>query len=703
MGTTALYRGCAGECSGRVLRWNFRMFLFSFTIFTSAFLLFLVQPLIGRIILPWFGGTAAVWTTCLMFFQTTLLLGYLYAHATVRFLTPRRQAILHGALLAVSLAALPILPGAQWKPVDGARPVREIMGLLAVSIGVPYLLLSTTGPLVQSWFARAYPERSPYRLYALSNAGSLLALIAYPAWIEPALRLRFQAYSWSAAYGLFVVMCALSALAVMRQSRVVAATAGDDETGPGWRAYVLWAALAFCPSAMLAAFTSHLTQNIAPIPLLWILPLGAYLLSFILTFDSERWYSRHVWFPLFVCSVAILLAFLFPSARNASTIVLVPVVVGCFFICAVTCHGELYRLRPAPGRLTAFYLMVSLGGALGGVFVTLIAPVVFEGYFEAPVALLGCVVLMGIVLRRERPSLPGPTGRVVEWVLLASLAGGFVYLLGFDIPRWTRENLVMKRNFYGVLRVQDTGVSEDSEGTRELFHGSITHGSEYLATDLRLTPTTYYGPNSGVGLAIAKAHSNPGRRIGVIGLGAGTIAAYGRPGDLIRFYEINPAVVEIARDRFYYVRESRASIDLVLGDARLSLEREHPSNYDVLAVDAFAGDSIPVHLLTEEAVNEYFRHVKPSGIVAIHVSNKYLDLPRVVTAIANHLRKPALKIEDPAIESGVDKSDWILLANSPDVFACPDWNVRDKADLPASGLQLWTDDYSNMMTIVRFK
>ncbi len=676
------------------------MLLFSFTIFASAFLLFLVQPLIARIILPWFGGTAAVWTTCLMFFQTTLLAGYLYAHASVRFLTAKRQAAVHATLLALSLFALPILPGARWRPASGEQPELHILILLAVSVGVPYLLLSTTGPILQAWFARRNPGVSPYRLYSLSNAGSLLALIAYPAVIEPALRLGAQAYAWSAAYVLFAMVCCALAVVVGRQPASPPAKV-TPQPRPAWSRYVLWAALAFCPSALLLAFTSHLTQNIAPIPLLWVVPLSAYLLSFILTFESGRWYGRRFWFPAFIAVEGILLAFLFPSARNASVLILVPVFVIGFFVCAMICHGELYRIRPAPAHLTAFYLMISLGGALGGIFVGVIAPLVFRTYLEAPIALLGCVVLVALVLREGKPSLPGPSARMVEWGLLAALAVGFVYLLGYEIPRWMAGYRVVDRNFYGVLRVADTVETEDQDSMRELYHGSITHGAEFLALESQRSPTTYYGPKSGVGVAISNARSATGRRFGVVGLGAGTLAAYGHSGDAIRFYEINPLVVRIARGQFHFLSGCSAKVDIVTGDARLSLEREQPQHYGVLAVDAFSGDSIPAHLLTVEAFREYFRHASADGIVAVHVSNKYLDLWRVVGAAARRLGKQAIEISDAGADAGLDKSDWILLANRAGEFDDPKWSVPGRSGLANDGTRLWTDDYSNLLAILR--
>jgi SAM-dependent methyltransferase len=675
------------------------MLFFAASILVSAFLLFLVEPLIARIILPWFGGSATVWTTCLMFFQVMLLAGYLYAHTLSRFLRPRTQAVVHISLLAATLLALPILPPATWKPADAFHPTERIISLLAATVGGPFLLLATTGPLLQAWYARQYPGRSPYRLYALSNAGSLLALIAYPTIVEPVIRLRAQAYLWSAAYGVFLALCGIVAWRVFRSSNEGPALDADPvETGcnrPRTADYLLWIGLAFCPSTLLLAVTSHMTQNIAPIPLLWLAPLALYLLSFVITFDRGRWYSRKFWFPMFVAAASIMLALMFPEGRNLGVKVVIPVFGAAFFCCAVACHGELYRARPPVRHLTSFYLMVALGGALGGVFVGVIAPVAFHDYLELPIGLLGAVLLVTAVLPRSEPSLPGPAARSIEFGLMGALAAGLVYLVAFVNPQFNSRYRLIERNFYGVLRVEDVA------DTRELQHGSINHGTEFLRTGWHRVPTTYYGRTSGVGVAIQWGPPN-GRRIGVVGLGAGTLAAYGRERDLFRFYDINPLVPEIAESQFYYLRECPARVDIVLGDGRLSLEREPPQNFDVLAVDAFSSDSIPVHLLTIEAFQQYFRHLKPTGVLAMHVSNKYLDLARVVAAAAAALHKPAILIANPADrEEGVFTSDWVILANNRDVFAMPHWIVPYRDPLPPPLAKPWTDDYSGVAAVLK--
>lgn len=676
------------------------MYLFAGSIFLSAFLLFLVQPLIARVILPWFGGSAAVWTTCLMFFQVTLLAGYGYAHACIRVLRPKTQATLHLLLLALSLLLLPVLPGPGWKPLDGLHPAARIVVLLAATVGIPYLLLSTTGPLLQAWFARKYPGASPYRLYALSNAGSLVALLGYPAIIEPLTRLRVQAYAWSAAYLCFAALCATVAIAARRDVASVPHAEEASDDGPTLARRLLWVALAFCPSTLLVAVTSHLTQNVSPVPLLWVAPLALYLLSFILTFESDRWYGRPVWFPLFVFAAAVMLALLFPEDRNAGLRIVIPVFTAGFFVCAMVCHGELYRLRPPPSRLTSFYLMIALGGALGGVFVGVLAPLLFSDYLELPIGLLITAILVGVVLPRAKPSLPGPMARYVEYAVVGALVCGFVYLLAWDHPRWARGFMAMRRNFYGAIRVNDITETDETEPMRELHHGTINHGSEFTRVPFHRRPTTYYGTASGIGIALADRPGTPPRTVGVVGLGAGTISAYARPGDTYRFYEINPMILDIAKTYFFYLKECPAKWDVILGDGRLSLERE-TARFDVIAVDAFSGDSIPVHLLTLEAFREYFHHLKPDGVVAMHVSNKFLSLGGVVAKAAQVLQKDAILIASADDNfSGAYQADWVMLASDPSVLQRKEWHVPQRMLLePAS--ELWTDDYSNLLGILK--
>lgn len=677
------------------------MFLYAPTIFLSAFLLFLVQPLIARIILPWFGGAASVWTTCMMFFQLVLLAGYFYAHGVTRRLSLRRQGQLHIALIVASLALLPILPGPGWKPADSLHPELRILALLAAVVGIPYLLLSTTGPLLQSWYARARPGASPYRLYALSNVGSLLALLGYPAAIEPALRIPWQAYFWSGGYVVFAVLCALTAWRSASSPPPPVLISAEDEQKPLARRMAVWAALAACPSALMVAITSHITQNIAPLPLLWVAPLALYLLSFILTFESDRWYRRVLWFPAFIAAVAVMTGFLFPLESTPEIKLLVPVFIAGFFCCAMMCHGELYRLRPPPQSLTYFYLMISVGGAIGGLFVGIFAPTFFDNYYELPIALLATVIFVALVFQKGDPVLPGPTAKVVQWGLFAALALGLIYLSGYEMPRWGRQFKLMARNFYGVLRVQDNRETATTAWTRDLNHGTINHGAEFMEVTRRRVPTTYYGHISGVGIALDSMPSAP-RRIGVIGLGAGTLAAYCRPGDTFHFYEINPIVPVIARDEFFFLKECPGAVSIALGDARLTLEREPPQNFDVLAVDAFSGDSIPVHLLTIEAVREELRHVKPDGLLMMHVSNKFLDLEKVVARAAEELHLTTAQISNEEDEqNAVYRSDWIALSRVSGAFDKPEWKIPARSGIKSGGIRLWTDDYGSVLSILK--
>ena len=678
------------------------MFLYALTILVSAFLLFQVQPIIARIILPWFGGSAAVWTTCLLFFQSVLLLGYLYAHWLYRSLRPRWQTVVHVLLLLASLAVLPIAPSASWKPGATEDPTFRILLLLAATVGLPYFLLSTTGPLLQAWYARRYQGALPYRLYALSNAGSMFALISYPVLFEPLLGTRLQAASWSCAYGAFVLLCGVTAFSV-RNAEAIPEAYDTDVERPSKSTYFFWIALPACASILLLAITNHLTQNVAAIPFLWILPLSLYLLSFILCFESTRWYYRPLFLRLFAVSVASMAYALSEEFQNTRYLftVLVPFFAAGLFICCMVCHGELARLKPHPRWLTSFYVMIALGGAVGGVFVALIAPHVFSGFYELPLGLAACTLLVLMVLRADPAS-----GLAGSWIQPAPLVAGLLTLavagyLGFVIQQRGAGARLMVRNFYGRMKVVDTAAEDDNEPVRRLTHGTITHGEQYLNARLQNLPTTYYGRNTGVGRAIRQDEEDGPVRVGVIGLGTGTLAAYGRSGDYFRFYEINPLVLRLANTQFTFLKNCKARVDVELGDARLSLEREPQQNFDVLAVDAFSGDAIPVHLLTREAFALYFRHLKPGGVLAVHVSNKHLDLKPVVKMAAEALQKDARTIETQDEDNEVFGATWVLVTSDRGFFDRP---LLRSAAAPVQSprqVRLWTDDYSNLFTILK--
>lgn len=662
------------------------------TIFLSALLLFLVQPLIARLILPWFGGSAAVWTTCMLFFQCVLLAGYAYAHATTARLAPRIQAGLHTLLLAAAVAVLPILPDPGWKPAGGEEPISRILLLLAATVGLPYLMVSATSPLVQSWFARARPGANPYRLFAVSNLASLVALIGYPVLVEPHLSNGQQVRAWSWLFAAFAVLCAGLAWGAVRVAPKALRPAADDggDAGPGRVEAAFWLALSATGSVMLLAITNHITQNIASIPLLWLVPLTLYLLTFILCFEGRGLYrSEWVW-PATLAWIAGMAWLLLDPARQHDLYLQLGVFLSGLFVVCMFCHGELYRRRPASEHLTAFYLTVALGGALGGLFVAVVAPLTLSDYRETGIGLAVCALLAAILFR--------DLGRVAHVVSLATLLG-VTGAVGYDAFKTEAYLRLAQRNFYGVLRVKEYGSPGEPGHLRRLLHGTIMHGEQYMTGAARRLPTTYYGTTSGIGLAIASRQSGP-VRVGVIGLGVGTIAAYGRPGDSYRFYEINPDVVAVARRDFGYLSDSKARIEVVLGDARLSLEREPAGGLDVLAVDAFSSDSIPVHLITKEALQVYLRHLKPEGIVAFHVSNRFLDLAPMVGELAKDAGIHALEV----IESGDDRkshSNWVLVSRVRAALEAPQIWAASLPVMPEPAWRLWTDDYYNLLQVLK--
>ena len=673
------------------------MLLYACTIFASAFLLFLVQPIIAKQILPWFGGSAAVWTTCLVFFQVALLAGYAYSDLSTRRLKPRAQVILHLALLIASLAVLPIVADASWKPAGDEDPGVRILGLLLATIGLPYFLLATTGPLVQAWFARTFPSGTVYRLFALSNLASMLALISYPFAFEPWITTATQAYGWTTGYALFVLLCGASALYSLRNAGAPAAASiaapavQSDAPAPGAGDLALWLALSAMGSWLLLAITNHITQNIASIPFLWLAPLTLYLLTFILCFESDGWYQR----SLLLGPLAVVLGFCAWGLQTTDVTleikIAIPLYLTGLFTCCMFFHGELAKMRPAPRYLTLFYLMVSLGGALGGMFVGLLAPRIFPTYFELGLGFVLTALLVAVTLRR----LP-----FFVWLVAFAMAGICGYYWDKQIEQLNEDARVMVRNFYGTLRTKDTGPETSEDAVRRLIHGVILHGEQYLKPERRTEPTTYYGPDSGVALAIK--HFGPDhQRVGVIGLGTGTLAVWGKPGDTYRFYDINPHVIEVAQSEFTYLKDSKAKIELSLGDARLNLEREASRNFDVLVVDAFSSDSIPVHLITREAMAVYLKHVKPGGAVVFHVTNRFLKLAPVVKSLADSFDLYAALIVDDANETSFSKTDWVIVTRSKELIESQAIAKKAGEFDAIPGLRLWTDDFNNLFQILK--
>ena len=686
------------------------MLLYVLTIFASAFLLFLVQPIIAKEILPWFGGSAAVWTTCLVFFQSALLAGYAYADVAIRRLSRRGQASLHAALLIGSLLLLPVVPGLVWKPLGTESPLWLILGLLTATIGLPYLLLSTTSPLLQAWFAQRHPERNPYRLFALSNFASMLALLAYPFAIEPWIATHTQAIAWSAGYTAFAVLCIATAFTKSGTHHVfpdsaktgtdhvlktwsvpVFAAAADDEPMPGLARHLLWASLAAVGSVLLLSVTSHIAENIAAVPLLWIVPLSIYLITFILCFEGSRWYPRGLLLPLAAFALGgMAWAIADPSITHALGLQL-GISCGGLFVACMFCHGELARLKPAPQFLTRFYLMVSLGGALGAVLIGIVVPVVLSANFDLALGLVACAALLAWQVRRDPPGFGA-----LAIVATVTTVGCAIW----GIDEFYDATIVTARNFYGVLRVQAIGTG--SARHLSLIHGTILHGTQYLAPELRRRPTTYYTETSGVGRVLESLNPRTKPlRVGVIGLGTGTLAAYGAKGDIYRFYDINPAVIRIARTEFTYLSESDAHIETVLGDARLSLEREPPQHFDLLAIDAFSSDAIPVHLITSEALALYIQHVKPDGVIAFHVTNRYLDLVPVVAALAHAHRMQAVWVSDEGDDPLASRSDWVLVSNNTALLANPRIAEAAKPIKEHPDWRLWTDDFNNLFQVLR--
>ncbi len=681
------------------------MLLYAVTIFLSAFLLFQVQPIIAKMILPWFGGSAAVWAACLLFFQVTLLLGYFYTHGIVKRLKPKQQWMLHAALLVGSLALLPIVPSGTWKPLTPDAPTFRILGLLAATIGLPYFLLSTTGPLIQAWYVQAKPGAAPYRLFALSNLGSMLALLSYPPLVEPRLTLREQAVTWSVGFALFAGLCIFTGWRSWRGAVGAAEVAAEpvEREAPKRGQYLLWVALAACPSMLLLALTTHMSMDLAPIPFLWILPLALYLLTFILCFDTAGWYRR-VWFlgalPLAIGGLGYLMH-LGPADRPDMRIMIGLFAVAFFVVCMV-CHGELARLKPDPKFLTGYYLMISIGGALGGLFVALVAPYVLNAYYEFPITLVLCTVLGLLILYRE-PEWPFRR-ELLGWPSIAALTvGAFIIgMLGREMRNETLGNLLVQRNFYGELRVRQYNNAYEWDGYRSLVHGSINHGEQFTHPARRREVATYYCENSGLGLLMGARKIGDIQRVGVVGLGTGNIAAYSRMGDLYRFYEINPQVKDIANTLFWYLQNAEGAIDVVLGDARLSMEREPVQNYDTIAVDAFSSDSIPVHLLTREAMALYFHHLRPDGVLAVHISNRFIDLKPVLERQAAAMGKRVLVVETEDDTDGrCYGTTWVLISANAAIFDSAAFQAGAKAPAAATWLRLWTDDYSNVFGVVR--
>jgi hypothetical protein len=668
--------------------------------FLSAFLLFQVQPLLAKIILPWFGGGVGVWTTSLVFFQVIYLLGNAYAHWLIGLRNSHWSARVHVAFLALSLLLLPILPSSAWKPVDSGNPALRIFGLLTVTIGLPFVLLSATSPLLQAWYAQYVRGKWPYRFYALSNAGSLLALLSYPAFVEPHSTTRHQALAWSYSYGLFVVVCAW--LAFRNHGTLTASPSSSAQQSPNWTTLLLWAALAADASALLLAITNHISQDVAAVPLLWVVPLSLYLLSLIVCFENTRWYQRPFFLRLLAVALAGMTYALAPEFANAGPSLQIPLFCIGLFVCCMVCHGELARLKPEPRHLTIFYLMLAAGGAFGGVFAGVVAPRIFREFYELPIALAGCAIVTLICVTPSESNLVGTPFRRASFFGAAAIGALVLAFLPYLTASAHKTSGTM-RNFYGVVRVGDVAAAPNQPARRDLINGTIVHGIEILEPGRTIEATTYYGLESGAAVALNEAHKRGSINVGIVGLGAGTLATYGRPGDRFTFYEINPLVIQVASSQFNFLRDSRAHIDIIPGDGRISLEHQPSQNFDVLLADAFSGDAIPVHLLTREAFQLYFRHLKPEGLLAIHISNKFLDLRPVVEAAAQSFGMRTKTITNDADQKNyIYTATWVLLSRQGSPWpeddgneTLPHWSRSNIVVRP------WTDDYSSLFKLLR--
>jgi hypothetical protein len=685
----------------------------------SAFLVFQVQPLVAKAILPWFGGGASVWSVTLMFFQMGLLAGYAYAHLLVRAFRPRTQAIVHLSVLAVAFLTLPIVPPDWLRPSGGEDPTLRLVLVLAVTVGLPYMALTATAPLFQAWYTRLTGSTTPYRLYAISNAGSLLALISYPLVLEPAAGLRSQAWLWSGGYVLFLLLAAATALPMLRRREISdsdhpAVDEDGDAPLPTTSDRVLWVALPAVASSVLVSFTARMTTEVNPGPLLWIIPMSLYLVTFIIAFDRPSWYRRG---PFLVGLAVAMAGATFAIRRSLSLDIRWQVLLlsTAVFAVGMSMHGELVRRRPHPQHLTTFYLSVALGGAVGGAFNVLVAPVVFDGLWETHLGVVVALLLAGGAALRSRSWLGRPAVRTMAaaWLGVIAVLGWFLW----DDVAADRDRLIAEeRSFYGVLRVRE------SDGTRELLHGATMHGMQFTDPVGRTYSTSYYGQNSGVGLAFAEhPKRRPGLplgfgafdrslRVGAVGLGTGSILSHAGPGDSVLFYEVDKNVVDMAGGYFTYLSDAASrgvDVEILLGDARLVMERQleevnGSQGFDLLVIDAFSGDSVPTHLLTVEAFAVYRDHLAPDGLLAIHASNRFLDLGSVIVGAADyHGLTTTLIVNSADSELGVSRSRWLLVSDGSVLGGSPAVQLAASAS-EGSGREpvIWIDDHSSLLEVL---
>jgi hypothetical protein len=715
--------------------------VFASTLFMSAALLFFLEPMFAKMVLPYLGGSPAVWNTCVVFFQATMLVGSVYAHVLNKSLRLEAQVAFHVCVLAAAALTLPVVIPPNWAPPVDHTPVPALLLLLLITVGPPFFVVSATAPLVQHWFSLTdhHAAADPYVLYSASNLGSVTALLAYPLVVERLWRISVQGTLWEAGFGAFalgILLCGLAAIRFRTSSCPAAAAAPVEDLDlapPNWRQKFRWLSLSLVPSSLMLAVTTFLSTDIAAVPLLWVLPLTLYLLSFVNAFSRKPLISIGAAnTAVKVGMLPLTLALMIGAFRP--TVPLMALHMLTFFACALALHGQLARERPAPRHLTMFYLWVSIGGVLGGAINTLVAPLVFTDITEYPLMLIAACALGLLIntpwrLRYQELAIPFSLGGVVALLMTWGAAGslgtytfglgvgvtGALYIACAKHPArlatavalmfgaasiWGPSQshvLFAERTFFGVLRVR----TDDMGKYHRLVHGSTLHGEQALDPGYSAEPRTYYHRDGPIGQVIAAQSQHlSGGSIGVVGLGVGSLAAYSQPGQTWTFHEIDPAVERIARSQYFrYLSDCGARCRVTLGDARLSLAKAS-RQYDLLIVDAFSSDAIPVHLLTREALQLYLRSLKPDGTLAFHISNRNVDLKPVLGALASDSGLTALVRldlnEDPV--AGHGKSEWLVMARNPSILqpliADPRWQQ------PRSDRAVWTDDYSNIVTVL---
>lgn len=682
------------------------MLAFGTSIFLSAFLLFIVQPLLAKKLLPWFGGAPTVWLCIILFFQSMLLIGYLYAYFLAKISRVSIQVGIHISLLCLSLCFIPLVPLESYAALPVWPPI-AIFALLSMTLLLPVAIISSTSPLLQHWYCHTYQSVFPYRFYALSNLGSLLGLLAFPFLLEPYLGLDHQLSLWSLFYGVYFVSSGICLILVARKGHThIIPSKAAEAVRPSKHHIVSWLILTALSCALLLSTTQIMMQNVISFPLLWIIPLTLYLLTFIITFSTPRSYYRPFWMIVYAALTGLL--FYIPSHHQFFLMVQICMFSGLIFSGCMICHGEVAKLKPHPQYLTFYYLILACGGVLGAMLVNIVAPLFFTEWWEFYVTLLGILLYSGYLVFYKQTPQPGRVFSVSKYTWQGACVG-LAGLLAFHIHKTNEDVIMHHRNFFGKAEIVEKYSASDYH-LRQLRNGSIIHGQQYLDPEKRLSATTYFSPQSGVGLAMdfQRQHKfiQKGLRIGVIGLGTGTIAALTQPDDDLHFYEIDPDIEAIARKYFYYLADAPAKTQVSIGDGRMilakALQNQGSENYDILAIDAFNGDAIPLHLLTIEAMQIYLSHLNPTGLLAIHISSRYMDLFPPIQSLAQSLGLNAYIAANHSDNlNSVYVSEWVLISRQTDIGLF----LFQKGALTFNQQRMdkpWTDDRNNLLSVVKW-